>query len=106
MSEPRAQKRYHMGWTIGGEIGRSKRAKGWILYRLEDEIAEASAEYASALDEQHALLKSKDARDFSQVTRRSTLVQALWKAQLKAGLVREGDELREPLAESVRDAVQ
>ena len=95
-----------MGWTIGGETGRSKRAKGWILYRLEDEIAEASGEYASALEEQRALLKSQDALDFSQITRRSTLVQALWKAQLEAGLVRAGDELKEPLAASVRDAVQ
>ena len=95
-----------MGWTIGGEIGRSKRAKGWILYRLEDEIAEASGEYASALQEQHGLLKAKDARDFSQVTRRSTLVQALWKAQLQAGLVRSGDELQDPLADSVREAIR
>ncbi len=94
-----------MGWTLGGETGRGKRAKGWILYRLEDEIAEADGDYAAALMVEHERLKAKSALEFAQHTKRFELVQALWKAQLQAGLVAEGDELAPPLAQAVRDAV-
>lgn len=95
-----------MGWTIGGQTGRGGKAKGWILYRLEDEISEAEGKYAEALREEHAAIKAKHALDFGQHVKRSMLVQALWKAQLRAGLVVPGDDLMTPLAESVREAVE
>ena len=95
-----------MGWTIGGQTGRGGKAKGWILYRLEDEIDAAEGEYAEALRAEHATIKAKHALEFGQHVKRSILVTALWKAQLRAGLVVEGDDLMTPLAESVREAVE
>lgn len=95
-----------MAITLGGEIGRQRRAKGWVLHRLEDEREVASGAYADALDAELDRLRAADVSNFHPVTRQHTLAQSLTRAQREAKVVGPEEWHQEPLAESVRQALE
>lgn len=95
-----------MGITIGGETGRSAKAKGWILYRLEDERAEATGRYAEELEREIGRIRIMEEQEFSQTTKKHRLIGALYQIQRAAGLVNAGEDLRPPLSEAVRRAIE
>ena len=94
-----------MGFTVGGEIGRARKAKGWILYRLEDEREAASDRYAQKLDEEIERTRAEPVGLFNQRTKAYTLRERILRAQRAAEVIGQDEWLKPPLSPAVREAV-